>query len=145
MGVIHGNKDRGILLCDDCCVCYNHSPSLGSHHAAGKYYEFTMAMTWTRAAMISLFDKSCEDCQFMGWCNRQHKGGCGFQSWRPATPEQIKARILLPTRKDWMEHEEKLAEKQSMLNMIKNKYRNMIKYLIKYLIKYKIINKLLNY
>lgn len=50
--VVHGNGD--MVLCDDCCPCYNHSPYLGRPWA-GKYYEFSMGATWHREAMKNLF------------------------------------------------------------------------------------------
>jgi len=55
--VVHGNdRDpaRHMMLCDECCPCYNHSPYLGRPWA-GKYYEFSMVETWAQRNMIELF------------------------------------------------------------------------------------------
>jgi hypothetical protein len=48
--VVHGTPGHGerggfgrrLMLCDDCCVCHNHCPSLGPNHPAGKYYVRSM-------------------------------------------------------------------------------------------------------
>ena len=56
--VVHGHKDRGVLLCDRCCPCYNHGPPLGEHHEAGKYWSFTMTEHWYREALTSLTEGS---------------------------------------------------------------------------------------
>ena len=41
--IVHGNtgEDFGnrVMLCDDCCPCYNHAPG-------GKYHKTTMIMMW---------------------------------------------------------------------------------------------------
>jgi len=47
--VVHGNKghNRGgfgarVLLCDDCCPCYNHCPPLYGKGSGGKYWYLSM-------------------------------------------------------------------------------------------------------
>jgi len=51
---VHGNDERGLVLCDDCCVCYNHCPPLGEHHLPGKYYHYPMWFKWVEESMNNL-------------------------------------------------------------------------------------------
>jgi hypothetical protein len=53
--IVHGNNDRGIFLCDDCCPCYNHCPPVGEYFEAGKYYHLNMVEHWVRMSMLDLF------------------------------------------------------------------------------------------
>lgn len=58
--VVHGNDGdwgRTVMLCDECCPCYNHSPYLGRPWA-GKYYEFSMKETWFQRNMSGLYHSS---------------------------------------------------------------------------------------
>jgi len=46
------------------------------------------------------FSFNCADCGRVGYCRDQYKDGCGGENWIPVSPEQVKARILAPTRKE---------------------------------------------
>ena len=50
--------------------------------------------------MPSEEERSCLNCSRSGYCHKQYVSGCGLDDWKPLTPNQIKDRILMETRKD---------------------------------------------